>query len=515
MRHRPAARLTIALLALLAVAAPAASAQAPYAIPPDNPYVNTPGARGEIYVYGMRNPYRWSFDRLTGDLYVGDVGGIQEEVTFLPRTSARGANLGWNCLSGTAVQSPCTPSRYVGPAHTYPSSGAVVIGGYVSRAPSLPAFAGRYLYAQFTSGIYDLGPQAGQNPTQRANVASISSLGEDGTGNLYATSLAGPLYRLGQGGGGALTTTPIGNFAQPVAIAAPPGDPSRLFVVEKAGRVQLRRNGSTAQFIDLSALVGDTGGEEGLLAMAVAPDYATSGRVFVFYTDNGGDLQLDEFRRTSTSPEQAAVSSRRPVLTVQHDQASNHDGGQLLFGPDGKLYLSTGDGGTQGDPEGDAQNLGSLLGKLLRIEVGVTAPPSPVAPPAPAAPDTTAPRLRIRVRRRQRVLRLRGVVAWARCSEACTIAGRGALRIGKRRFRLRRAVRSARLAARAAQPTRRTRIKLRLTRRGTRALRRAVRHGRRPLARIRLRAIDAAGNRSRPRRAVVRVKVRPARRRRG
>ena len=142
MRPGPAARLTLALLALLAVAAPAASAQAPYAIPPDNPYVNTPGARGEVFVYGMRNPYRWSFDRQTGDLYVGDVGGTQEEVTFVPRAFASGANLGWNCLSGTATESGCTPGRYVPPAHTYPSSGDVVIGGYVSRAPSLPAFSG-------------------------------------------------------------------------------------------------------------------------------------------------------------------------------------------------------------------------------------------------------------------------------------------------------------------------------------------------------------------------------------
>ena len=177
MRPGSAARLTLALLALLAVAAPAASAQAPYAIPPDNPYVNTPGARGEVFVYGMRNPYRWSFDRQTGDLYVGDVGGIEEEVTFLPRATASGANLGWNCLSGDAIQTGCGLTRYQPPAHRYPSSGDVVIGGYVSRAPSLPGFAGRYLYAQFASGIYDLGPQASlgtrsSDPTPRRSPAS-------------------------------------------------------------------------------------------------------------------------------------------------------------------------------------------------------------------------------------------------------------------------------------------------------------------------------------------------------
>ena len=195
------------------------------------------------------------------------------------------------------------------------------------------------------------------------------------------------MYRLGQSGS-SITTTSIGNFAQPVAVAAPLGDPSRLFVVEKAGRVRLR---SGAEFLDLTGLVSDTG-EQGLLALAVAPDYAASGRVFVFYTDNGGDLQLDEYRRTSASPERSALSTRRPLLTIQHDQADNHNGGQLLFGSDRRLYLSTGDGGTQGDPEGDAQNLGSLLGKILRLDVGVGAAP-PVAPgPAPvAAGDTRRP----------------------------------------------------------------------------------------------------------------------------
>jgi glucose/arabinose dehydrogenase len=84
--HLAAARVAALLAAVAGMAAPAASAQAPYEIPPDNPFVNTPGARGEVYVYGLRNPYRWSFDRLTGDMYIGDVGGaVAEEITFLPR----------------------------------------------------------------------------------------------------------------------------------------------------------------------------------------------------------------------------------------------------------------------------------------------------------------------------------------------------------------------------------------------------------------------------------------------
>ncbi len=124
--------------------------------------------------------------------------------------------------------------------------------------------------------------------------------------------------------------------------------------------------------------------------------------------------------------------------------AGNHNGGQLHFGPDGYLYLSTGDGGGQGDPERDAQNLGSLLGKILRLDVNVA--PAP-APPAVPVRDATAPRLRARVKRRQRVLRLRGAVAYVRCNEACAVRAAGVLRIGKRRFRLRGAARRARAAA--------------------------------------------------------------------
>ena len=204
------------------------------------------------------------------------------------------------------------------------------------------------------------------------NVRAVAGFGEDGAGHLYAVSLSGPVYRLVQPSPDVLATQSVGNFAQPVAVAAPPGDPDRLFVVEKAGRIQLRTGATVTEFLDITALVGDDGGEEGLLAFAVAPDYGASGRVFAYYTDNNGDLQLDEFTRTAAGPDSSTAATRRPLLTIPHAGADNHNGGQLLFGPDGSLYLSTGDGGIQGDPEGDAQNLGSLLGKILRLDVGYT-----------------------------------------------------------------------------------------------------------------------------------------------
>ena len=265
---------------------------------------------------------------------------------------------------------------------------------------------------------------------KRRDARRVSGFGEDGLGNLYATSLNGPVYRLGQSGADAHHHD------------------HRQLRPARGGRRPARRHGpalrrgegragcgceAAAEFLDITGQVIDGRGA-GTARARLAPDYASSGRVFVFYTDNGGDLQLDEYRRAAGGPERADPATRRPLLTIQHDQADNHNGGQLLFGRDNMLYLSTGDGGTQGDPEGDAQNLGSLLGKVLRIDVGVRA-----AAPSPLRwrrPDTRCARS---VRRRQRVLRLRGVVAWARCSEACTIAGRGTLRSRGRRLRLQRA----------------------------------------------------------------------------
>jgi Glucose / Sorbosone dehydrogenase len=510
-------RRLIATAALFGAIAPAAHGQ--YAIPVDNPFVNTPGAREEVYVYGMRNPFRWSFDRQTGDMIVGDVGGTQEEITFLPRANIAGANLGWNCFSGTSSgPGGCDPPNDVPPAHTFPSSGpgsGVVIGGYMVRDPSLPGFQGRYIYGDFTNGdLYWLGPGAtGTRQDTGVDVQQVSGFGEDGAGHLYVTSLAGPVFRLGQSGS-ALTATSVGTFTQPVAVAAPPGNTDRLFIIEKPGLVKLRTGTAVTDFLNITSLVGDVGGEEGLLAFAVSPDYATSGRVFAFYTDNAGDLQLDEFVRTASGPDRSEPSTRKPVLTIPHRQGSppadNHNGGQLLFGPDNYLYLSTGDGGVQGDPEDDAQNLGSLLGKILRVDLGVAGVPGlpvggagaaggGVAGGVSALVDTTGPRLTARVKRRQRVLRLRGAVAYLRCDEPCSLSARGHLRIGRRSYRMR-------PAAGAAQAGRRTRMKVGLTRTGRRGLRRALRRGRRPVVRLGLQARDAVGNPSPLVRRTVRVR---------
>ena len=435
-------------------------------------------------------------------MYIGDVGGsVAEEITFLPRAQSAAANLGWNCHEGNAVgPGGCTAPGHRPPQHTYPETGEPVIGGYVVRTPSLGAFQGRYLFGRYSGVIRWLGQGATGTPMETGlSVPQLTSFGEDGVGRLYVTSQAGPVSLL-TASGNTLMAQPVGTFSEPAAIAAPPGDPDRLFIAELGGHVRLRIGSQVHDFLDIDALVA-TGGEQGLLAVAVAPDYATSGRVFVFYTANDGDLTLDEVRRSATDPNRADPATRRNLLTIEHSAAGNHNGGQLQFGPDGYLYLSTGDGGGQGDPEGDAQSVGSLLGKILRIN------PTPVIgpPPAPLAPaDTRAPRLRTRVPRRQRVLRLRGAVAYAGCNEACTVSAAGVLRVGKRRLRLA----GARRVARASQVGRRLRLKVGLKRRQARILRRALRRGRRPTVRLSLRATDPAGNRSPVTRRTVRVRRR-------
>ena len=154
----------------------------------------------------------------------------------------------------------------------------------------------------------------------------------------------------------------------PVWLTSPPGDP-RLFVVEKGGRVVIVANGSLTPtpFLDLRGQVS-TGNEQGLLSLAFHPDYAANGRFFVNLTDPAGDTRVIELRVSAGDPDRADPGSARVVLAV--DQPfSNHNGGLVLFGPDGMLYIGTGDGGSGGDPRGNGQDLGTLLGKLLRIDV--------------------------------------------------------------------------------------------------------------------------------------------------
>lgn len=165
---------------------------------------------------------------------------------------------------------------------------------------------------------------------------------------------------------GKLALKRVGNFQEPVYVAAAPGFPRLLFVVEQEGRVMILDGGRRlgTPFLDLSGEIS-SGGERGLLSIAFPPDYASSGSFYVYYTDPAGNIRIDEFRRRS--PTRAAAGSQRQVIVIPHPVNSNHNGGQLQFLGD-LLFLGTGDGGSAGDPPNNAQNKDSLLGKLLRID---------------------------------------------------------------------------------------------------------------------------------------------------
>jgi glucose/arabinose dehydrogenase len=160
----------------------------------------------------------------------------------------------------------------------------------------------------------------------------------------------------------------LGRFDQPTYLTAPRGD-RRRFVVERAGRIVIVRGRGRprSEFLDISGRVSAPAGESGMLSMAFARDYASSGLFYVYYTDNDGFLQIDQFRRSPDDPDRADPGSRRPVIRVPHHR-DNHKGGQLQVGRDGLLYAGFGDGGAGGDPDENAQNLGRLLGKLVRID---------------------------------------------------------------------------------------------------------------------------------------------------
>ncbi|MDQ3222545.1 MAG: PQQ-dependent sugar dehydrogenase [Gemmatimonadota bacterium] len=162
-------------------------------------------------------------------------------------------------------------------------------------------------------------------------------------------------------------------FSFPLYLTTPPADAERLFVVEKGGAIRIVKGGGIlpTPFLDLSAQVS-TGSEQGLLGLAFDPQYAANGRFVVHYTDLAGDTRLSLFR-VSADPDLADAATEEVLLTAEQP-FPNHNGGQIVFGPDGLLYLGLGDGGGGGDPGGRAQSLADLLGSILRIDVSAGAP---------------------------------------------------------------------------------------------------------------------------------------------
>lgn len=183
---------------------PRPSGKRPYGVPPGNPFTDGSG-RGEIYAYGLRNPWRYSFDRETGALAIGDVGqNSREEVDLVGRDAGSGANFGWSAFEAEQRFNDDQPAEgVVPPVLSYPTSGGncSVTGGYVVRDPRLASLYGRYLYGDFCLGQLRSFPARPSRPADgdRAlgvEVPQLSSFGEDNTGRIYATSLDGPVYRL-------------------------------------------------------------------------------------------------------------------------------------------------------------------------------------------------------------------------------------------------------------------------------------------------------------------------------
>ncbi len=167
----------------------------------------------------------------------------------------------------------------------------------------------------------------------------------------------------------------------PVFATAPPGD-ARLFIVERAGRIRILQDGlvRSLPFLDISGRVS-TAGEGGLLSMAFHPQFATNGQYFIYFTDSAGDIVVER-RNVSGNPSLSDPATALEIIRIAHPNFSNHYGGLAAFGPDGYLYLGTGDGGGAGDPPRNAQNLGSLLGKMLRLDVDGARAGAPYAVPA-------------------------------------------------------------------------------------------------------------------------------------
>jgi glucose/arabinose dehydrogenase len=173
----------------------------------------------------------------------------------------------------------------------------------------------------------------------------------------------------------------ISGLNQPVYMVAPPGEYARYFIVEKPGYIRILKSGKllSTPFLDIHTLVS-TDGERGLLSMVFDPRYRSNRRFYVYYTNESGTIVIARFLTMASNANRADPASRRVLLSVAHPGYSNHNGGQLQFDPiaarNGRalLYLGTGDGGGAGDPNNNAQNKASRLGKLLRLDASLSSP---------------------------------------------------------------------------------------------------------------------------------------------
>jgi len=323
-----------------------------------------------------------------GALWVGDVGeGEREEIDRV----VLGGNYGWRCFEGTlSTNLECgTQPNLLPPVAEYDrAAGSSVTGGYVYRGSAVTDLPGRYVFGDFISGrIWHI--DAAALPTVPVTggldtAFSISSFGEDNDGELYVVHHGGELHRL-TGTAAALSTVrvfPSLTFSSPVAMLQAPGNSTRWFVVEQAGRVLDFDNPAGTglhTFVDITGRVA-SGGEMGLLGMAFHPAFPATPKVYLSYTNTSAGLvsRISEF--TSDAGGLTLDPDSERVLLVVAQPETNHNGGHIAFGPDGYLYIGMGDGGGANDlgtlhgPIGNGQRMSTLLGKMLRIDVGTGSP---------------------------------------------------------------------------------------------------------------------------------------------
>src|SRR5262245_8905368 len=159
-------------------------------------------------------------------------------------------------------------------------------------------------------------------------------------------------------------------LSSPVLVGNAHDGTNRLFIVEQGGIIKVLQPGSSTPtvFLNITTTVL-SGGERGLLGLAFHPQYTSNRRFFVYYTrQTDGAIQVSEFH-TSTADPNIADTVETPIITIPHPGQSNHNGGMIAFGPDGFLYMGTGDGGSANDPPNNGQNINALLGKILRIDI--------------------------------------------------------------------------------------------------------------------------------------------------
>ena len=221
-------------------------------------------------------------------------------------------------------------------------------------------------------------PPIAPTPSARSSAAP-SSVGPSRSPVPSASAAAGPFDPTGVT---VHVQVALSGLSAPVDVANAGDGSGRLFVVEQAGRIQVVRDGTVKPrpFLDIVSRVA-SGGERGLLGLAFHPDYPTDPRFFVDYTDRAGNTVVSSFRVGPTDPDRADPASETVLLHVSQPFA-NHNGGAVEFGPDGRLYIALGDGGSGGDPQGNGQRLDTLLAKVLRIDIDHAASGAPYSVPA-------------------------------------------------------------------------------------------------------------------------------------